>query len=255
MLLLCFHRSPDAADAAGAAPAPAPAATPGPAKKGRVKNFLPETHVGLSALATAVAPNYATGAAATPAVALIWMTPASFAAMAAALAQQLDTANVRKADRSPNANAIDALDLEINQRLGNVRTYLERQYEDESDDSVRGYLPALGFRLQYGSYVFPRGQKDRLDALTTLLTGLPKHGLATNKYGLAYWTALHASYQQALQTAGAAAGQVSTVVDTKNELLDQATEVLRAIYYLLRAQFPKSWKARLRAYGYQEEGY
>ncbi|MBF9224010.1 hypothetical protein [Hymenobacter ruricola] len=243
-----YHRSPDAAPAGDAA-------APAPKKKGRATRFLPTTEVGITALATAVAPAYAAGAAANAALGLMWMPPATFTALAAELATHLDTANVTKADVSPNAEAIDRLDAEINQRLGNVRTYLEAQYEDADDATVRGYLPALGFRLQHGSYVFPKGQQDRLNALTTLLTGLAKHGLKTKKYGLAYWTAMRDDYRTALATAGNAAGAVSTVVDTKNELLDQVTEVLRAIYYLLRAQYPKTWKAKLRAYGYQEEGY
>lgn len=243
------YRSPDAAPAGAAVP-PSPAP-----KKGRAKRFLPETQVGITALATTVAPAYAAGVAAQPSVGLVWITPADFTALAAALATHLGTANVRKADVSPNAEAIDRLDAEINQRLGNVRTYLDGQYEDEDAATVRGYLPALGFRLQHGSYVFPKGQQDRLDALTTLLNGLVKHGIDGKKYGLAYWTTQHEAYRNALTTAGNAAGNVSTVVDTKNELLDQVTEVLRAIYYLLRAQYPKAWKARLRAYGYQEEGY
>lgn len=207
------------------------------------------------ALATTVAPAYAAGAAATPSVVLIWQPPTSFTAMTADLAEHLAEANNAKADLSPNAEAIDKLDLEINQRLGNVRNYLENQYEDEADDTVRGYLPALGFKMQHDCYVFPKGQKDRLNALETLLTGLAKHGIDGRKYGLTYWTDLRDKYKQALADAGDDSGAVSTVVDAKNELLDQVTEVLRAIYYLLRAQFPKSWRAKLRAYGYREEGY
>ena len=243
------YRSPDAAPA-GAAPTPTP-----PKKKSTATRFLPTTQVGLTALGTAVAPAYAAGVANNAALVLIWMPPATFTALAATLATHLGTANVTKADATPNAEAIDQLDREINQRLANVRTYLDAQYEDTDADTVRGYLASLGFRLQHGSYIFPKGQQDRLDALNTLLDGLTKHGLAGKKYGLPYWTAQRDAYQKALATAGNAAGNASTAVDTKNEVLEQVTEVLRAIYYLLRAQYPRSWKARLRAYGYQEEGY
>jgi hypothetical protein len=247
MHLHAYHRSPDAAPAGDAAP--------DPKKKSNAKRFLPTTQVGITALGTTAAPFYAAGVAANAALGLLWMTPAHFTALAAELATHLDTANVTRADVSPNAEAIDQLDAEINKRLGNVRTYLDGQYEDDDAATVRGYLPALGFKAQHGSYVFPKGQQDRLDALNTLLKGLDKHGLAGKKYGLAYWTKLRNDYKEALAKAGNAAGNVSTVVDTKNEVLEQVTEVLRAIYYLLRAQYPKAWKAKLRAYGYQEEGY
>lgn len=244
-----LSRSPEA-DTAGTTGTPAPAK-----KKSQATRFLPETQIGMAALGTAVAPHYATGAAASPAVSLIWTTPANFTAMTAALAAKVGQTGITKADRTPNADYIDKLDAEINLRLANVRTYLDQQYEDEDNTIVRGYLAALGFKLQHGSYVFPRGQQERLDALNTLLNGLSKHGLADRKYGLKYWNGLREKYQAALLQAGTATGTVSTVVDEKNELLDQVTEVLRAIYYLLRAQYPKSWKAKLRAYGYQEEGY
>jgi len=224
-------------------------------KKIPAKRFLPESQVGIAALGTAVALNYAAGATATPAVGLIWTTPANFTAMTAALAAKVGQASTSKADRTPNAALIDQIDTEINKRLGNVRTYLDQQYEDEDSAVVRGYLAALGFKVQHGSYVFPRGQQERLDALGTLLNGLTKHGLNGRKYGLTYWTTLQSRYQTALKQASSAAGAVSTVVDEKNELLDQVTEVLRAIYFLLRAQYPKNWKVKLRAYGYQEEGY
>ena len=137
----------------------------------------------------------------------------------------------------------------------NVRTYLSSAYEDEDPATVRGYLPQLGFAHQYGSYVFPKGQQDRLAALGQLLGGLATHGLGSRKYGTAYWTALRDQYQQALQAAGSSAGTISTMVDKKNELLDQLREALTAIYYLLRAQYPKSWKTQLRAYGFQKERY
>ncbi|MDO7875179.1 hypothetical protein Q5H93_10590 [Hymenobacter sp. ASUV-10] len=246
MLFQPLYRSPDA-EPSGADDAPKP--------KSRAKSYLPEGQVALAALGLAVAPKYAADVAALPGFGLIWTKPDDLSALATDTHAKVGEAGSTQANRTPNAEAIDKLDAEIMQRLGNVRNYLEGAYEDENDEIVRGYLAQLGFKLQYGSYMFPRGQDDRLAALDQLLLGLVKHGIGGKKYGLAYWTDMRQRYSQALTTAGNDSGTVSTVVDRKNELLDQLREILTGIYYLLRAQFPKSWKAKLRAYGFQEEGY
>jgi|GEM_PF-5554757 len=246
MLFKHFYRSPEADPAGEGAETPKPS---------RAKGYLPKGQVERAALGVAVAPKYAADVAALTGFGLVWTTAADFSTLATTAQAKVTEAGETQADRTPNAEAIDKLDEEINQRLGNVRKYLENAYEEASEATVRGYLGQLGFRLQHGSYVFPRGQKDRLDALDILLKGLVKHGIDGRKFGLEYWTDMRGKYKQALKDAGDDAGTVSTVVDKKNELLDQLTETLTAIYYLLRAQFPKSWKAKLRAYGFQEEGY
>lgn len=246
MPLTHLHRSPDSAPAA-AAPAPKPAR--------RAKNFLPQGQLDLATLGVTAAAVFATEVAATPGFGLLWLKPADLTALAAAAQAKVAEAGSTQASRTPNAAAIDALDVEINQRLGNVRTYLASAYEDADPATVRGYLPQLGFARQHGSYIFPKGQQERLAALNLLLGGLSTHGLGARKYGTAYWTALRDKYQAALQTAGTGAGTTATVVDRKNELLEQLREALTAVYYLLRAQYPKSWKAKLRAYGFQKERY
>ena len=246
MKLTRLQRSPDSDPAA---------TTPAPKAPARPKNFLPQAQLDLATLGVSAAAKYAAEVAATPGFGLIWTKPADFTALAAAAQAKVAEAGSTQANRTPNADAIDALDAEINQRLTNVRTYLSNAYEDTDADTVRGYLPQLGFARQHGSYVFPKGQQERLAALNLLLGGLNTHGLGARKYGTAYWTALRDKYQAALQAAGTGAGSTSTVVDRKNELLDQLREVLTAVYYLLRAQYPKAWKANLRAYGFQKERY
>ena len=246
MQLTCLYRSPDSDPAA---------ATPAPKAPPRTKNFLPQSQLDLATLGVNAAARYAADVAATPGFGLIWQKAVDFSALAAAAQTKVAEAGTTQNNRTPNADVIDALDEEINQRLPNVRTYLNNAYEDTDAAIVRGYLGQLGFVLQHGSYQFPKGQQERLTALTTLLGGLVTHGLGARKYGTAYWTALRDKYKQALQAAGSGAGSTSTVVDQKNELLDQLREVLTALHYLLRAQYPKGWKAKLRAYGYQKERY
>jgi hypothetical protein len=246
MMLTCLYRSPDSDPAA---------ATPAPKAPSRVKNFLPQGQIDLATLGVNAAAKYAAEVTATPAFGLIWTKPADFTALAVAAQAKVAEAGTTQANRTPNADVIDGLDEQINQRLPNLRTYLSNAYEDTDPAIVRGYLGQLGFVLQHGSYLFPKGQQERLTALNTLLSGLTTHGLGTRKYGLTFWTGLRDKYKLALQAAGTGAGTASTVVDQKNELLDQLREVLTALYYLLRAQYPKGWKAKLRAYGYQKERY
>ena len=246
MLFTPLYRSPDG-DAAGI--------TPTSVKQSKTKGFLPKAQLDLVTLGVNAATRYAADATAIPGFGLIWTKQADFTALTAAAFAKVAEAGTTQNNRTPNADVIDALDEEINQRLPNVRTYLNNAYEDTDAAIVRGYLGQLGFVLQHGSYQFPKGQQERLTALTTLLGGLVTHGLGARKYGTAYWTALRDKYKQALQAAGSGAGSTSTVVDQKNELLDQLREVLTALHYLLRAQYPKGWKAKLRAYGYQKERY
>ncbi|WP_400194030.1 hypothetical protein [Hymenobacter sp. B81] len=188
-----------------------------------------------------------------PPLTLLWTSSTAFATLAANFAASLSAAGEAADTLSPQAARLQVLDRLINQKIRYVKKALALQYDDEDDG--RPYYGAFGIVREGRNYRLPAERSERVNSLGKLLAALPEHGLDTHKYGTAFWQPIATEYTALATAADHSKGSRSTGVAGKNELREQVEEVLLALLSLLKANYPKTYKAERRAFGFLKESY
>lgn len=221
-------------------------ATAASAKAKRYRDQLPLTETRLSQLALTVARHWQD--AELPA--LLWLSKADLLAQAEAYEQHCQDADAAGDGQTPRASRLRTLDKELNAALKHVKNYLKEAYGWET---ARGYLPAFG--ISTARYTLPTRRVERVVALTKLLGALTEHGLADRKYGTAYWQPLCTEYAALVEVSLDSAGQRSGKVGAKVRQERQLRQALRALIHHIKANYPTSYQAQLRLFGFQKESY
>ncbi|TYZ08934.1 hypothetical protein FY528_12020 [Hymenobacter lutimineralis] len=223
----------------------APSPTPAPKPVRRAKQ-LPDVALALSALATTAASKWQGDEL----PALLWLTKTDFAAQAAAFASACTAAEAAGDTRTPQAARLKALDTLLDKGLGFVKNYLEEEYENP-----KAYYPEFGIEKFNKGYRLPKDRTERAAALTKLLAALVKYKFDKKKYGTAFWQPLATEYASLVSASTEAAGSRSGKVSTKVQGEEKVRKALRALIHHLKANYPDSFEARLREYGFQKESY
>lgn len=225
---------------------PATPAATASAQAKRYRDQLPLTESGLASLALTVARHWQD--AELPA--LLWLSKTDLLTQAEAYAQHCRVADAAGDERAPRASRLRALDKELNAALKHVKNYLR---EAHGWETARGHLPAFGISTR--RYTLPTRRVERVAALAKLLDALTEHGLADRKYGTAYWQPLCTEYAALVDVGLDSAGQRSRKVGAKVQQERQLRQALRALVHHIKANYPTSYKAQLRAFGFRKESY
>jgi hypothetical protein len=228
------------------APTPAPATAPGPAKTVRRTAQLPTKDVPLGTLATNVAAKWQ--ASVLPP--LLWLSKADFAAQVAAFVASHKEADDAGDARPPQTKRLKALDKQLNNGLRFVKAYLGEEYEDEAS-----YYGEFGIEKRGKSYVLPLGRPERVKAVEKLLAALAKHQFDKKKYGTAYWQPLYDEYAALVANTTEATGARSGKVSQKDQGAAQVRKALRSLIHHVKANYPDTYEAELRGFGFQKESF
>ncbi|QNH62618.1 hypothetical protein [Hymenobacter sediminicola] len=224
---------------------PAPAGTPKPIRR---TNQLPASEVALATLATTVAGAWQTSELPD----LLWLSKEDLAAQAANFAQHRDAADAAGDTRTPQAKRLQALDKQVAKGLPFVKNYLAEEHEENEG---RAYYPEFGIEKVDRKYTLPAARAERVKALGKLLLALKAHGFDKKKYGTAFWQPLATEYAQLVQDSTATAGERSSKVSAKGQGEQLLRKALGALIHHIKANYPDTFAAQLRAFGFQKESY
>ena len=210
------------------------------------KASLPDGQSELAALAEAVA--VAWEASALPA--LLWCSKAQLTQMAAAYRASLGTADLAADPLSSTAQRLRALDQEVGASLKFVKNYL---LEEFGKAGAKAHYEEFGIQAAGGT--LPTARPARAASLAKLLAALKTYKLDKNKYGTAYWQPLAAEYAQLTQESSAIRQTAAGEVGTKNQQEKPLRQVLRALRLSLRANFPDTFAAEQRRFGFLAESF
>lgn len=202
----------------------------------------------LSVLATTAADAWTTSALPP----LLWLSKAEFTALTAAYAQGRDAADAAGDQRTPQSTRLKQLDKLFDKNLRYVKGYLAEAHDE---DEGRSYYPEFGITRENKTYVLPRARAERVKALNKLLLALKAHDLDKKKYGTALWQPLVQEYAELVQASTDTAGQRSAKVSGKDQHEAQVRKALRALIHHLKANYPDTFEAQLRLFGFQKESY
>lgn len=209
---------------------------------------LPTNDVVLATLATKVAQAWA----ASELPALLWLSKADLTALAATYAQGRDAAEAAGDQRTPQARRLKELDKQLDKGLRFVKGYLAEEHEE---DEGRAYYGEFGIVRESKAYALPAARPERAKAVQKLLAALKTHSFDKKKYGTAYWQPLATEYITLVAASADAAGERSTKVSAKDQGEAQLRKALRALIHHIKANFPDTFAAQLREFGFQKESY
>jgi hypothetical protein len=188
----------------------------------------------------------------TPALTLLWTAPDAFKLINEDYSAALQVRQETGGTRPQFTGKLKTLDKEINKSLDNVKRYLAEKY---TKAVAPDYYAAFGIIKVGRHYILPKDRNLRSQALSLLIGSLPVHGFGAFAFGTAYWTGVKTNYDTWLAAAGEIDGTVSQKVGTKNELKKQIRKILNALINLLKANYPDTYKAEMREWGFQKEKY
>ncbi|WP_035568038.1 hypothetical protein [Hymenobacter sp. IS2118] len=188
--------------------------------------------------------------------ALRWKTQADFAKLAAEFGTAITEKRGAAAARTPQSQRLQELDDQFDEGLRILKKYLN---EDSGYDKARTDARLPGFGLiarKSGGYALSADRNERLKALRDLLLpSVAAAPFAARDYGTAYWQTRFDEYKTLLGQTDGLAGKVSKSVSRKDAAKGELRKVLQAVVYALKANFPDTFEAELRSWGFRKESY
>lgn len=208
------------------------------------KDVLPDGQFELATLAETAADAWD----GSPLPGLLWCPKTKFREMAVAYRASVGTADEADDALSPTAERLRELDRETSAGITFVIGYLKDKYGREV---AKGYYDEFGFK----GGRFATARPKRAKQLPKLLAALVKHGFDKNKYGTAFWQPLAAEYAPLAKTSSGVRQDTSSEVGKKNVQEKPLRKALRALRLSIRANFPDTYEAELRHFGFLAESF
>ncbi len=189
---------------------------------------------------------------ASPWLTIQWLTVAEFKAKTD---NYVDTLGIRLKEggtRPQMTKALAAIDKQINEGVKNVKNYLTEKYKAANAPS---YYAAFGIIKSGTTFIVPVDQNRRSSALKLIVGAISEHGFQDKIYGLDFWTNVQSEYDTLLKNTTDTDGSISTKVGDKNLLKKEIKKGLNSIINILRGNYPDTFKAELRNWGFQKEKY
>jgi hypothetical protein len=188
---------------------------------------------------------------ASPKITLIWTTAAEFSTKAVSFNQELSNRYDVGRSRPQITKRLKELDASIDSSLTYVKAYLLEKFKE----AATSYYPSFGIKHKGNKYAFPRDRNKRKDSLRLMIAAINANGLGTKEFGTTFWTKIKTEYDTLLGKAITTDGAVSTKVSSKNELKEDLKKTLNSLIKVIQGNYPDTYKAELRNWGFQKEKY
>ena len=187
---------------------------------------------------------------------LRWKTQADFAKLAADFSGSISDKRSAATARTPQSQRLQELDDQFDEGIRILKKYIN---EDSGYDKARTDARLPGFGLlanKNGGFNLSRDRDQRLVALREmLLPAVAKAPFAKRDYGTAFWQTRFDEYKELLGKTDGLAAKVSKSVSQKDAAKLELRRVLQAVVYALKANFPDTFEAELRSWGFRKESY
>ena len=188
--------------------------------------------------------------------ALRWKTQADFTKLAAEFGAAITEKRSAAAARTPQSQRLQELDDQFDEGLRILKKYIN---EDSGYDKARTDARLPGFGLiprKSRGFALSEDRNERLKALRDmLLPAVAAAPFADREFGTRFWKTRFDEYETLLGQTDGLAGKVSKSVSQKDTAKLELRRVLQAVIYALKANFPDTFEAELRSWGFRKESY
>ncbi len=187
-----------------------------------------------------------------PELTLIWITPDGLKDATGVFKESFTVRNETKGARMVITRTLKSINTEINQSVKYLKGYIADTYQAKD---APAYYTQFGIVKDRRAYTIPSDNDKRLHALEQLVKAIGQHGMSDRKYGQQYWTNLYEQFVQAKNQAAESDSTSAEHINIKTGQKAVIKKALNALIYLIKANYPDSWKEELRVWGFQKEKY
>ena len=214
----------------------------------KTKGYTPTKDSDFDTVSKAVSASWT----AKPIITLIWKTPAQFAAMVAAYSTAFGNRLSDGGNRPSQTQTLTQMDNQMDDAVTDVKTYIEKKFKKKN---AAAQFARYGIVHSSRGYALPKDRDQRKQNLQLMIDAIAADGFGTEEFGTTFWTTMQTDYSNALKAANATDGSVSTNVAAKNEQKEAITKVMDALRLVLKANYPDTYAAVYRDWGWQKEDY
>lgn len=236
--MLAKNLHPDAAPSGGQTP---------PAPKNK-KDYTPTADADFLTVCKAVMLSWL----ANPAITLLWINQAAYAAMVAAYETSYSTRLSDGSVRPSITQTLSQLDKQMDDAISEVKVYIQKKFKKANAEAQYARYGIINVN---GSYRLPRDRDNRKTSLPLMIAAIAADGFGAEEFGTAFWTTMKTDYELALSNAGDTDSLVSKGASGKNQQKKNITKVMNALRYVLRGNYPDTYAAVYREWGWQKEDY
>lgn len=216
-------------------------------KKPKARKMLPDAQHELADVAVEVAGNYSTFY-----LELDWVSKTRFTQMVTDFSNDVNTSKHVRSVREPITLEIRTLMKEMDTNLAYLKNAMSLKF---GSTGRKAHYHEFGLELYSKSWKLTPDYNKRVRSLEYLLQGLVDHNIGNFDYGTAYWQDMYNRFKTAYDLSQNSDAIRSVTVVSKNLLGEEIREVLNALIHLVKAAYPKTYKARLREWGFRKEKY
>lgn len=224
----------------------APGSNPAKAKKAPKSN-VPKADANFSTTVTDVN----TAWVANPHITLAWLTQAEFAAKASLYSTTLGERKGTGAQRPAVTSDLKIIDKKLDEGIDWIKSYLGGDF----GKNATAQYAKFGIEKVGSHYKLPVDRDKRQKALALVLPALAAQGYNGKEFGKAYFTPLITNFNNVYGNAKTTDSNVSGLVSDKNVLKAELTKALKCLIKVLEGNYPDTFKATLRKWGFQKEKY
>lgn len=188
-----------------------------------------------------------------PDLKLKWITQKEFELLATRYNQNLQVRVSAGGEQPGKTNLLKAANTNIDNGLARVKKMINNKYE--TDEEAKAQYARYGMVKVGNRYQLPGDNDKRSKALPLMLAAISTDGFDGEKYGKAYWTAAIADFEKAVDESKGASRKITTTVSTKDVDKEQILKALKAFTNLLEANYPDTYAAKLREWGFMKQNF
>ncbi|MCI1186232.1 hypothetical protein MON38_02285 [Hymenobacter sp. DH14] len=222
-----------------------PGSAPTP-KKGKTKDVIPSGELELATLGLAAADAWD----ASPLSALLWYSKAQLRTSATAFKASIKTADAAGTGLSPAAQRLAELDELMDRSLKFVRNHLVEAHDTKK--KAKAYYADFGLQAD-GQLRSAR--PSRAEDLAKLVAALKTSDYDEGKYGTAFWKKILDEYKPLVTASSDTRSESAKATGGKNQLEEPLRKMLRAMRQHIKTNFPNTYAAEWRGFGYLKESY
>ncbi len=149
-------------------------------------------------------------------------------------------------------NQLEKLDEQIDEGIKYIKVYLNDKYGLEDSSS---HYANYGIVKVKDKWLLPKDRDIRKEALPRIITAITEDGFGNKPFGLQYWNPINNQYPALMLQADSNDSTVSSKVSEKNLSKNGIKKVLNSLILVLKGNYPDSYQAVLREWGFMKEKY
>jgi hypothetical protein len=184
-----------------------------------------------------------------PTLTLEWTKVADFEPIVTKYGTMVSATLIAKGQKKSYGNELKAVTIKIKEGEKEVKVYLRKKFKKDND--IAQY-ERYGIQKFGKRYKLPSDQDELVLALPLMLASVKADGFDKEEYGEAFWTSVIADFNAIMKKISTVGGGNTVDVAAKAQLRLQIEKHLRAFIYLVRSNYPDTWEAELRAWGFEK---